>query len=310
MVNLESSTPDYTMGFSDEFMESLRRYTAEASASYRLSSLRPGMRLLDFGCGPGTISVGLAKAVEPGELHGVDMEESQIDLARRVADTGAQPNVFFHVGDVTDLDFEDNFFDVAHCHNVLMHVPDTQAVLEEVKRVLKPGGIIACREMISGSSFTYPDYGVIRKAWDMFEDLLVADDAHPQMGKEMKGHVIEAGFANLRATSSFDIYSTPKDIGFIYGLAIQWFLSPEMVEAAIKYGASTRELCDEISVAYARWKEAPAPLLASPLVKSWLTSPEHCSVSRARPTEIHSGLQPMGRRSGFADRDSGRHTRE
>ena len=257
MVNLESSTPDYTMGFSEDFMESLRRYTAEASASYLLPSLRPGMRVLDFGCGPGTISVGLAKAVEPGELHGVDMEESQIDLARRVAETAAQPNAFFHVGDVTDLDFDDNFFDVAHCHNVLMHVPDTRAVLEEVKRVLKPGGIIACREMISGSSFTYPDYGVIRKAWDMFEDLLVADDAHPQMGKEIKGHVVEAGFANLLVSSSFDVYSTPKDIDFIYGLAIQWFLSPEMVEAAIKYGASTRELCDEIGVAYARWKEDP-----------------------------------------------------
>ena len=213
------------------------------------------MRVLDFGCGPGTISVGLAKAVDPGELHGVDMEESQIELARRVVELGGQANAVFHVGDVTALDFEDNSFDVAHCHNVLMHVPDTRSVLTEVKRVLKPGGIIACREMISGSSFTHPDYGVIRKAWDMFEDLLSADDAHPQMGKDIKGHLAAAGFENLRLSGSFDIYNTPKDIDHIYGIATQWFLSPEITEAAIKYGASTQALCDEIAVAYARWRD-------------------------------------------------------
>ncbi len=262
ITDQRSATPDYTMGFSEEFLQSLRRYTAEASAAHLLPHLRPGHRILDFGCGPGTISVGLAKAVAPGELHGVDMEESQIELARSVAEAGGQDNATFHVGDVTDLPFEDDFFDVAHCHNVLMHVPDTAAVLAEVKRVLKPGGIIGCREMICASSFTHPDFGVSRKAWDMFEDLLAADDGHPQMGKDLKNHVLDAGFANPRITASFDVYSTPEDILFIYGLANMWFLSPEITEAAIKYGAATQDLCDAISVAYDRWKEHPGALCA------------------------------------------------
>ena len=260
MIHETSSTPDYTMGFSEEILQSMRRYTAEANAAYLLPQLRPGLRILDFGCGPGTISIGLAKAVVPGELHGLDMEESQIELARAVAEAGGQNNATFHVGDVADLPFEDGFFDVAHCHNVLMHVPDTSAVLAEVKRVLKPGGIIGCREMISASSFTHPDFGVIRKAWDMFEDLLAADDGHPQMGKEMKNHIVNAGFANLRMTASFDIYSTPADVAFIHGLAGMWFLSPEITEAAIKYGAATEELCDAIRVAYHKWKDHPGAL--------------------------------------------------
>ena len=109
-----SATPDYTMGFSDEMLESLRRYTAEASAAYLLPYLRPGLRVLDFGCGPGTISVGLAKAVAPGELHGVDMEESQIELARAVTEANGLDNAIFHVGCVTDMPFEDGFFDVAN----------------------------------------------------------------------------------------------------------------------------------------------------------------------------------------------------
>ena len=262
MTHEKSATPDYTMGFSEEMLESLRRFNARVNAAYLLPYLRPGLRILDFGCGPGTVSVGLAGAVAPGELHGVDMEESQIELARAFAKYMDLENAIFHVADVTDMPFEDGFFDIAHCHNVLMHIPDTQSVLAEVKRVLKPGGIIGCREMIGGSSFTYPDYGVIRKAWDMFEDLVMADDGHPQMGKDLKAQFSRAGFTNIQATASFDIYSSPKDVEFIYGFVNKWFLSPEIVEAAIKYGASTQETCDRIRVAYDRWIGDPGAICA------------------------------------------------
>lgn len=255
-----SGTPDYTMGFSEEFLESLRRYTAQSSAFYLLPYLRPGLRVLDFGCGPGTISAGLARAIDPGELHGVDMEASQIDLAREVARAYGQDNAKFHVGDVTALDCEDDFFDVAHCHNVLMHVPDTQAVLTEVKRVLKPGGILACREMICESSFSNPDFGVLNKAWGMFADLLEADDGHSQMGKDMKASILEAGFENIRMTGSFDLYESPRDREFIYQLANAWFLSPEITEAAVKYGAATEKLCDDIRVAYEKWRVHPGAM--------------------------------------------------
>ena len=255
-----TGTPDYTMGFSEWMLQSLRRYTAQASAGHLLPYLRPGMHVLDFGCGPGTISAGLARRIAPGELHGVDMEESQIELARDVAEAYGQKNARFHVGDVTALPFEDDYFDVGHCHNVLMHVPDTQAVLSEIMRVMKPGGILSCREMICESSFSHPDFGVIGKAWDMFADLLEADEGHAEMGKDMKGHILEAGYENLRMSASFDTYSAPEDIEFIYGLANEWFLSPEITEAAIKYGAATEKLCQDIADAYEKWREHPGAM--------------------------------------------------
>ncbi|MDE0231447.1 MAG: methyltransferase domain-containing protein [bacterium] len=235
----------------------MRRFTAATHTAYLLPLLRPGHRLLDFGCGPGTISVGLAGAIAPGTLHGVDMEESQIDLARAVAELGGRDNAIYHVGDVTALPFEDGYFDVAHCHNLLMHVPDTRAVLTEVKRVLKPGGIIGCREMICKSSFTHPDFGVINSAWRMFEDLLEADDGHAQMGRDLKVHLLDNGFSNIRVTASFDVYSTPEEVELIHEVANRWFLSPEITEAAIKYGAATEKLCDDIRVAYGKWRGHP-----------------------------------------------------
>ena len=262
MVHQTLVTPLYTLGYSREILETQLRATAENSAAHMLPYLRPGLRLLDFGCGPGTISVGLAKAVAPGEMHGVDIDEAQIERARSVAASQGQDNAIFHVGDVTDLEFEDNFFDVAHCRSVLMHVPDTAAALSEVKRVLKPGGIIACREMICESSFTHPDFGIMRRSWDMFEDLVAADDGHPQMGKDMKRHILEAGFANVRMAASFSVYNSPVEIAAIHRLASQWLLSAETVEVALKYGASSEKLVSDLKAAYDKWKEEPGAFFA------------------------------------------------
>ena len=72
-------------------------------AAHLLPHLEPGMRLLDLGCGPGTISVGLAESVAPGALHGIDMEETQVDMANAAAKAGGHDNATFQTGDATDL---------------------------------------------------------------------------------------------------------------------------------------------------------------------------------------------------------------
>lgn len=258
MLDETSATPDYTLGFSDKIVEVLQTYSVESQAAHLLPHLRNGLRVLDFGCGPGTISVGLAKAVEPdGELHGIDMEESHIQLARRIAQAGGHANATFHVGDVTNMPFEDAFFDVAHCHSVLTFIPDTQAALAEVKRVMKPGGIISCREMASGSSFLYPDSGLIRRGLDMFEDVISYDEGHPQMGRELKGHLLQAGFEDIRATASFDSYGSPEEIALIYSITVDWFLRLDILERVMRYSATTDRLWEDIESAFDKWKDLP-----------------------------------------------------
>ena len=129
------------MGFSEEMVAAFRLCNTGNCAVYLLPYLKPGMRALDFGCGPGTLSAGLAQVVAPGELYGIDTEETQVELAKSLAAALQVENVTFQVGDVTELPFEDDFFDVAHAHDVLFYVPDTRAALAEVMRVLKPGGV-------------------------------------------------------------------------------------------------------------------------------------------------------------------------
>ncbi len=86
----DTDSQEYTMGYSAEFQQMITRRGARINTSHLLPHLKPGMQVLDFGCGPGTIFVGLARAVAPGMLHGIDMEASQIEMARDAA-RGARP---------------------------------------------------------------------------------------------------------------------------------------------------------------------------------------------------------------------------
>ena len=258
----ETSTPTYTMGYSDEFQKLLGRRNAASTAAHLLPHLKPGLRVLDFGCGPGTISVGLAKAVHPGELHGIDMEASQIEMARAAAAAGGHDNASFRTGDVTALPFEDDSFDVAHCHAVLMHVPDTQAVLAEVKRVLKPGGIVSCREMIGDSTFFAPEVGDLSGAMATFLNLLAANRGHPQMGKELKGAILEAGFTDIEAGASFEPFGAIEDVHFFHGFAVGWFFSPEVVEVVTKHGLASPEQIGAWRGALDEWRDNPGAFAA------------------------------------------------
>ncbi len=245
----------YTMGYGEEFRQMLDRRSADSHAAHLMPLLKPGMRVLDFGCGPGTITVGLAQAVDPGEVHGIDIEESQINLARAAAEAGGHHNATFHVGDVTDLPFDDNSFDAAHCHAVLMHVPDTLGTLSEVKRVLKPGGIISSRECIVDSSFLEPSTENTAEEWATFANLLRANGGHPQMGKELKQKLIEAGFSDITATASFDIFSAPADVAFLHAFIGDWFFSKDVIAAATNHGIATQEQFDLWRAEHDEWKD-------------------------------------------------------
>ncbi len=273
-----SEEQDYTMGYSEEFLQLLHRRSAETHAAHLLPLLEPHQSVLDFGCGPGTISVGLATAIAPGELHGIDKEESQINMARAAAKAGGHENTTFHVGDVTDLPFEDDSFNVAHCHAVLMHVPDTEATLAEVKRVLKPGGIISSREFILGSSFLgssflEPGAEETAPAWETFGNLLAANGGHPQMGRELKRKFLEAGFTDVRASGSFDFFGAAEDVAFFHAFTMDWFYSPEVTAAATQFGLATQEQFDQWREGLEEWKNHPGAVGAIGFGEAIATKP-------------------------------------
>ena len=254
----------YIMGYSEAVQRILSSRVAADSCPRLMPHLKPGLRVLDAGCGPGSISIGLAEATAPGGLHGIDTEPSQVELAVQAAAEQGLSNAEFSVADVRDMPFEDSWFDVVHCGELLAFVPDTGAALNEIRRVLKPGGILFCREIIMDSFMIHPDPHpkLLARSYAVFADLLEADDGHPQMGKELGGHLELAGFADIQVSASFDVYSGPERLKLMYDLGNQWYFSPDVAGPATQYGVATSTMMAEIRQARDRWYRSPGAVAA------------------------------------------------
>ncbi|KAK4942575.1 hypothetical protein LTR10_017704 [Elasticomyces elasticus] len=137
----------YTQGHSDSVVASHTSRTVESSASFLLPHLEPHFTIVDLGCGPGTITRGFCSFVPQGFVTGIDSADSVIDQARSHAPQSEYPNLDFRVGDITErLPYDDNSVDVVYTHMTLLHVPSPVQVIEEARRILKPGGMLAMRE--------------------------------------------------------------------------------------------------------------------------------------------------------------------
>jgi ubiquinone/menaquinone biosynthesis C-methylase UbiE len=142
----DNPQPQYTHSGNIAEQVYLEKRSAEVEAAFLLHNLRRGFDLLDCGCGPETITIGLAEAVSPGRVTGIDMEKTQIEKARELAAQRGLTNIQFEVCNLDEMPFPDASFNVVFANAVFEHLSDPLRVLGEIHRVLKSGGIIALRD--------------------------------------------------------------------------------------------------------------------------------------------------------------------
>ena len=205
-------TARYTHGHSAAVLSAHSRRGAADSAAYLLAHLRAGMDLLDVGCGPASITADLAERVAPGRVVGLDAAAGALEAARAtLRERGLSEQVEVTSGDVMALPFEDASFDVVHAHQVLQHLADPVGALAEMRRVTRPGGIVAVRDAVYSAMTWFPEPAGMEQWRSVYMATARANGGEPDAGSRLLSWARAAGFADASASASTWCYATPVD---------------------------------------------------------------------------------------------------
>ncbi|KAH6675321.1 S-adenosyl-L-methionine-dependent methyltransferase [Plectosphaerella plurivora] len=252
----KSEAATYTHGHHASVLRSHTWRTALNSAAYLLPHLKPSMKILDIGCGPGTITVDIAaNHVPQGHVTGLERESGVLEQARALAKEKGVQNVDFVVGDANALEFGDDTFDVVVCHQVLQHVKDPVGILREMRRVTKKGGIVAAREADFGFLVWYPEVDGMKEWQTMYGNTARANGGEPLAGRMLHAWAKKAGFdaEAISCESSTWCYSKKEEIAWWSGLWAERTVASSFAKTAIENGTGTQENLEHASNAWKAW---------------------------------------------------------
>jgi ubiquinone/menaquinone biosynthesis C-methylase UbiE len=201
----------YTIGHGEGPLAYMRFRSAERCCAFFRTHVRSPSRILDCGCGPGSITIGLAQWAPDGETVGVDLGAEQLDGARTLARNLGVNNLTFREGDIFDLPFGDDSFDVVFSQTVLCHIPDPEKALAEIKRVLRPGGLVALRDAITASTVIWPDEPLVRDLVRVIRLAVQHSGGNPDVGRELGTLLRSGGFTDVFLTLDFEQPERPEE---------------------------------------------------------------------------------------------------
>jgi ubiquinone/menaquinone biosynthesis C-methylase UbiE len=247
----------YTHGHHESVLRSHSRRTVENSAGYLIGHLTPGSSVLDIGCGPGTITIGMAERVAPAQVVGIDREPGPLAAARAMADERGLRNIDFAVGDAYAIDFPGDRFDVVHAHQVLQHLTDPVAALVEMRRVCRPGGVVAVRDADYAAMTWYPADPRLSRWLEVYQTVTRHNDAEPNAGRMLKAWATRAGFTDLICTASAWCFASEEQRVWWAGTWAQRVTESAMAEQAVAAGISTPAELADIATGWRAWAQAP-----------------------------------------------------
>lgn len=253
---MDERPPDtYTHGHHESVLRSHRWRTVDNSASYLLERLVPGTDVLDVGCGPGTITMDIAGRVAPGRVVGIDAADDAIVAARGAAEAAAVPNLELRTDDVYALDLPDSSFDVVHAHQVLQHLTEPIAALREMRRVCRPGGVVAARDAVYRAMSWFPADPLLDAWLALYCAVAEGNGGDPDAGSRLLAWARAAGFEAVHSSASAWCYATADERSWWGGLWADRVTSSAFGDQALERGLATRPELDEMAAAWRRWSE-------------------------------------------------------
>ncbi|MCH8063007.1 MAG: methyltransferase domain-containing protein [Chloroflexi bacterium] len=264
----EADREQYTHGYGAASQYMATR-SAGRQAAFFLPYMKAGMSLLDCGCGPGTITLGLAEAVAPGEVVGIDIGPSEVERAIAFASEQGVANARFEVANSYQLPFPDSAFDAVFAHTLLEHLTDPDTALAEMHRVLRPGGVIGVRDSDLGGLVINPHDETILEFFKVREQVWRSNGGNSRLGRQLAAMLRVAGFKRVQATASYDIYGnyenaeTIREVGNIGEFFARYAESPQFTERAQEQGYADAETIGSFAKALRSWGNHPDSLWAS-----------------------------------------------
>lgn len=255
--------PQYTHGHHEYVLRSHTWRTAENSAGYLLPHLRPGMSLLDVGCGPGTITIDLARRVAPTRVVGIDPSAQVLDQARATAQA-AQVDVEFLATGIDGWTHPGEPFDVVHAHQVLQHLPDPVAALRRMRSLCAPGGFVAARDADYSGMFWYPRIEELDEWLRLYRDVARLNGGEPDAGRHLLAWARAAGFRDVVVTASVWCFASEPERRWWGGLWADRVVASGLAAVALEQGRASRADLARIAEGWRRWAAAPDAFFAVP----------------------------------------------
>jgi ubiquinone/menaquinone biosynthesis C-methylase UbiE len=255
------STEKYTHGHHESVLKSHTWRTIANSAAYLEPRLEAGLSLLDVGCGPGTITVEFADRLAPGRVVGLD---ASAEVIERASGEFSRDSLEFVTGDAYALPFDDDTFDIVHAHQTLQHVADPVAVLREMRRVARPGGIVAARDVDYAGTFWFPQLPGLDAWIDLYEKVHRSNGGEPDAGRRLKAWAREAGFTDVETTASIWNFAGAADREWWGSMWEARVLQSAFAGDALAKNLATLSDLELISGAWRAWADDEDGWLAMP----------------------------------------------
>ncbi len=257
----EGAAERYTHGHHESVLRSHVWRTAENSCGYLLPELRPDDRILDVGCGPGTITLDLARLVVQGQVLGIDRSAEVLHQARTETQARGVGNVTFERADVYALDAVGHEGlggapTVVHAHQVLQHLSRPVDALRQMASALREGGLLAVRDADYSAMTWYPELPELDRWRQVYLAVARSNGGEPDAGRRLLSWVQEAGLTSSEALASTWCFANPEDRGWWGGLWADRVTSSALGRQAVELGISDRVELEQIAAGWRAWAGA------------------------------------------------------
>ncbi len=245
----------YTHGHHSSVVNQHAQRTAEDCAAFTRHVIETDARILDVGCGPASITVGLARWAPHGHVTGIETSNGILDIAASTVAEAGVDNVTLAKESVYNLPYPDGSFDVAYAHQVLQHLSDPLAAIGEMKRVVRAGGWVAARDSDYSTMRGFPSSDGITRWREVYRRVCRHNGAEPDAGRHLFSWFRTAGLVDVQMSASVWQFHTPesrRNWGYSWA---ERCLHSSFAQQAVSYGYASAAEMEDIAAAWRAWAD-------------------------------------------------------